>query len=312
MASGGSRVTTLKGAVRSASGVALRSPLGDKPCVAWEVREALDDDQDARRGAQDFWLDTDDGPVLVRGDHVDLAARGERQVEMLAVVETDIEAVGDRLGKLKIELKNAAGQRASKLQRERKQLAHAITVLHTLRAHARGKLHRSGTRAQQAEWLRVNAARAEAGDAKSLQMAVERWEATVAEGQLVTATGRCEREPVDGLEGGDGYRSRGMALVIRGDAKQPVVIRGADVSTARAKAKETSPSPAATAKTASVPSDASSQTNSPPAPARPLAPRGDDVARVRRASLRRAKVQWRVAVGVVFVIWVIAVVVATR
>ncbi len=220
-------VVKLAGVVRLAHDQPLRSQLKNKPAVCWEVREGLHDQAKAREG-QDFWVDTDQGPVLIVAQHLQLDARAERSVEVLAIVDAEIDDVSSRLREIKKEKRTKAGPGAAELNREQKRLAKVATLLCAIRAQARGRVHLSGTLASQQEWIRKNAHLAQGGPGgSSAQLAIEGWEIAIEEGQSVEVEGICLTEAIPpGLASTDGYRSRLTGLVMRGSEDSPLRVIG--------------------------------------------------------------------------------------
>jgi len=205
----------------------LESPLGKRACVYWDVREGLSTEP-RQRGSRSFWLEDESGRVLVQGDHVDVDARAERREQLVAVAESDLQSLSQRLREVKAKLKTVQGERQRLLDRERRHLASVATLLLATRAHARGKIHVAGSLDAQADWIRKHAEKASRGHgAATAMMALDAWEVVIEPGQRVCVEGPCEIETMSPEHRqGDGYRSRQTGRVMRGSAAAPLRITG--------------------------------------------------------------------------------------
>lgn len=180
------------------------------------------------RAAQDFWLDTEAGSVLVRAERLELEARAVRQKQVLAVVDGEIEQVSEAIRELKQLQREAGGRSAAEFGSERRRLAKVATLLCAVRAAARGRVHMKGTLESQAKWIAANSHLADGGaGSKSVGLSVDRWEITIEEGQRVEVEGICQEEAILAtLAACDGYRSRPTALVLRAPAEAPIRVVG--------------------------------------------------------------------------------------
>ena len=212
-----------EGVIRPAASVALRSPLGDRECVYWDVREGASDDV-LERGVQPFWLEDATGRVLVTPVQPVVGARGERRTALLDQVVSDVDAVAARIRELKEGLREDPNRR--ELVQERRRLAKVATLLCAIRAEANGNVHLGGDLAGQREWIDRYAHLADDGPgAGSVGLRVQRWETVLCEGQRIAIEGRIDRAPTPpGIAGrGGGYRTAPTCLTL-GD--EPLVILG--------------------------------------------------------------------------------------
>lgn len=216
----------VRGRVRRAA-EPLISGLGKHACVYWDVRESLRSPP-SERGAQPFWLEDASGRVLVRAEALEVDARAERERTLVSAADSDVKVVSARLKELKDRLREQQGAGVKPLITERRRLAKVATLLCAIRAHARGNVHVGGTPAGQEAWIRKNSHLAEGGPgARTVKLAVDRWEVVVADGDEVELEGvfRVEPLPPD-LGMGGGYRDRPTCLVARGELAAPLFLRG--------------------------------------------------------------------------------------
>jgi hypothetical protein len=216
------------GTIRRARGV-LTSELAKKPCVYWDVRAGLLE-APTRSEALDFWLEDESGRVLIIAKDLKVEALGERREEILRVADADHANVERRIRELKELLKTVSGPRAGQLQRERKALAHSLTLLLAIRAHARRRVHRAGSLRDQERWIAEQAKKGD-GDHRSVKLMVESWEVVLEEGQRVEIEGVAAIEPVPpGVGEGGGYRERPTCTVLRAPEGGELRITGVGAS----------------------------------------------------------------------------------
>ena len=216
------------GAVRAA-GPPLRSPLGERPCVYWDVREGLGREPKDRDG-RPFWLEDVAGDrVLVMTDALVVEVRAHREKAVLDAVDADVAEVAARIRALKLRLREPNAP--SDVLEERKHLAKVATLLCALRAHARGNLHVGGSLPEQEHWIRTHAhlTKDQPGD-KAVGLMVERWEVVIEEGQHLVVEGLFRVEPLPPGLGSGGYRDRPNCMVVRASERSPVRVLGVGIS----------------------------------------------------------------------------------
>ncbi|HJL17217.1 MAG TPA: hypothetical protein RMH99_16235 [Sandaracinaceae bacterium LLY-WYZ-13_1] len=221
----------VEGTVRAATGRSLRSPVTERACLYFDVRDGLD--AEAReRESLGFWVEDASGRVFVPGEAIEVDARAERGCDVVDAASADYQAVSDRLRDLKDRMRDAQGSAASALRKEREQLAKVATLLCAVTAQARGKVHLGGTLHSQERWIRKHAHLAEGGPgATTIQLAFERWEVVIAEGDAVALEGCFRVEPLPpGVGAGGGYRSRPTCLVARPGSDGVLHLRGVGAS----------------------------------------------------------------------------------
>jgi hypothetical protein len=216
------------GTVRRAGELVLSS-LGEKPCVYWEVRRPGESTPHIS-GGEWFWIEDESGRALVMTAGVRVAALAVRREELLDVVDADVEEIGRQIREIKVRLKTAPPDETNALQKQRKELGRIATLLYTIRAHARGKLHRRGTLETQARWIHAQSSGYDgtAAGTKSVKLMLESMEITIEEGQRVEVDARFEVQPIPqnlGVSGG-GYRDLPTCLVARAADGEAVTITG--------------------------------------------------------------------------------------
>lgn len=230
----------LRGRVRRAAQL-LSSPLGERPCVCWELREGFGDDAPSSAEAVDFLLDDGTGAVLVRGTSLDVDARAERRETIVAAVDRDVNELGQRQRAVKRAIRRGEGDLRA-LHAERRRLAEQVTLLCAIRAHARRRVHIGGSPAGQQRWIDAHAREVgDSGAPASLRLVAERWEIALEEGHEIEVEGVCEREMT--VEGG--YRGQASRLVVRAPPGGTIRVRGVGAS-----APAASPPPAERARRA--------------------------------------------------------------
>ena len=212
-----------------AAGPLVEGPDGEG-CVYWDRRARLTDEA-AEHGGERFWVVDGEHRVLVAADHLEeVRARGDWREEVIAIATSEIAAVSQELAELKEKLKRHDDPQ---LRRRRKHLAKVATLLCSLKAHARGKVHGKGTLESQARWIEKNRHLADDGPGKAtMERAVQRLVMVLRPGDEVTVSARFQVEPLPaGLGAGGGYRDRPTCLVARGAT---VIGRGAASAAATA------------------------------------------------------------------------------
>ncbi|MFW5738984.1 MAG: hypothetical protein ACOC1F_01315 [Myxococcota bacterium] len=213
-------VCTVAGTIRLAGGALLTSPLGQRPCVYWEVNRAVGDEQPERFEARDFWIEDATGRALVRAERIQVDARAERRKQAIEEIDADVHDVSERLRALKKERKSASGREASRLAKEQRRLKKLATLLCAIRAHARGNIHVGGTKKGQEKYIRErSAALGQPGQGegmRALALMGERFEVVLSEGAHIEVVGLCEQGPVPaGVQVAGGYRDAPTCLHIR-------------------------------------------------------------------------------------------------
>ncbi len=196
-----------------AAGPLVEGPDG-KPCVYWEKRKGMGSEA-TERGGERFWVVDGDERVLVPvAELAELEAKGDWTEEVVKIATSEIQAVSRELAELKDLLKR---KDRPELRRRRKKLAKVATLLCSVKAHARGKVHGKGTLESQARWIEKNKHLAGDGPGKAtIDKAVNRLVVVLEPGDPVTVSGRFQREPVPpGLGASGGYRDRPTCWVVR-------------------------------------------------------------------------------------------------
>lgn len=206
----------------------LRAPNSGRECVYWAVRDRWAEEPNEQQ-IVDFWLEDDKGKVLVLGAHVRVDAHSERSRRVVEAVEADLVALGERLSAIKDQLRAVQGPEASKLQRERKELAQLATFLHATKAHARGRVHVGKSKHEQQKWLEANThvAKVDGFGTRTAKLTRDAWEVVLEPGHEIIANGHCSVELLPPEHGGDGgYREVSSGRVMRGSAASPILITG--------------------------------------------------------------------------------------
>ena len=215
----------VRGRIRR-GGALLTSPLGERPCVCWELRDGLGDDAPGRHEAVDFVLDDGSGTVVVRAGAIDLDARAVRREQLVETVERDLGELAVRQRALKRAIKRSEGD-LKRLHAERRQLAELVTLLCAMRAHARSRVHVGGSLAAQQRWIDEHARAAPSTEGlASLSLVAERWEVALEEGDEIEVEGVCARE----LTASGGYRGQATELVLRAPPGGSIRVRGVGAS----------------------------------------------------------------------------------
>lgn len=224
----GGSVCTVAGTIRRAGAALLTSPLGERPCVYWEVNRAVGDDEPERFEGQDFWIEDATGRALVRAERIRVDARADRRQQAIEEIDADVQAVSDRLRELKKARKRAAGPAASKLAKEQRRLKKLATLLCAIRAHARGNVHVGGTKEGQQKYIRERSAGLRQGEGgRALALMGERFEVVLSEGASIQVVGLCEQGPVPaGVQHAGGYRDAPTCLQIRAPAGGELLLLG--------------------------------------------------------------------------------------
>lgn len=199
--------------VVEAAGPLLDGPDGE-PCVYWEKRKGMGSDA-TERGGERFWVVDGEERVLVPVTELtELSAKGDWTEEVVQIATSEIQAVSRELAELKQQLKE---QDRPELRRRRKKLAKVATLLCSVKAHARGKVHGKGTLESQARWIEKNKHLADDGPGQAtMAKAVNRLVVVLEPGATVTVSGRFQREPVPpGLGASGGYRDRPTCWIVR-------------------------------------------------------------------------------------------------
>lgn len=223
----GARVR-LVGAIRRTAAPPLESRLGHVVCVYWDVRDSLDASP-IERDSQSFWLEDGTGRVLVDGASLHVDARAERRAALLAAVESDIHVVSARLRDIKDKLAGVSGTESRALHRERERLATLATLLCSVKAHARGRVHGGkGSLESQERWIREHARLTEGETgAAATKLLVDRWEITLAEGQSVEVEGVVSIQPSPPELGqGTNYRESATIRMLTSPDSRGVQVRG--------------------------------------------------------------------------------------
>lgn len=198
--------------------VAAAAPLGRSPsgveCVYWDQRNGIDEAPVARSG-HPFWVSDGAGRVLILGDDVTVRARADRSEQVVEMATAEMAVLSEELRSLKERLKQ---EDEPELRARRRHLAKVATLLCSLKAHARGRVHGKGTLASQAAWIQKNRHLADDGPGSATtRLAVEVWEMTLSPGDAVTVEATFRVEPVPpGIGVGGGYRDRPTCVVARG------------------------------------------------------------------------------------------------
>lgn len=191
----------------------VEGPQGER-CVYWEKRAGLGAEV-SERGGERFWVVSGKERVLVRAEALaELDARGDWAQEIVQIATSEIQAVSRELADLKDRLKRTD---RPELRRRRRKLAKVATLLCSVKAHARGKVHGKGTLESQARWIEKNKHLADDGPGKAtMDKAVNRLIVVLEAGDPVTVSGRFHREPVPpSLGASGGYRDRPACWVVR-------------------------------------------------------------------------------------------------
>lgn len=232
------QLVTLEGRICRALPTLLSSALSERPCVYWEVNRAIGEGAPERFDACDFWIEDDSGRALVRAERVRVEARAERKEEMITNIDADLDLVQNRLKELKVLRREAGGNIAAELMSESRELRKLATLLCSIRAHARGSVHRSGgSLAGQERYIREQREHFQSGGKgeKSLKLVDERFEVVLGEGEQIQVTGLCQREAVPaGLGLGGGYRDLPTCLHIRAPHDGQLMVRGVGSAAPRA------------------------------------------------------------------------------
>lgn len=231
---------TIAGSVRAAR-EPIRAGLTDRACVYWEITTGLGTEP-VERGACPFWIEDESGKVLVLDAPLELDVRATRGEELFSVASADYDAISKRLREVKDALKAAAGD-AKALHAEKRKLAKIATLVCSVRAHARGRVHRGGSLANQQRWIEANAAIANEGPgAATAKLAVSRWESALEVGGQIELDAIFEIQPVPpDLGPGGGYRDRPMCLVARPLETGAVRVRGVGALAPRPVEREAPP-----------------------------------------------------------------------
>jgi hypothetical protein len=212
------QVALLSGRVRLAGTEPLVSPIGEKPCVYYEVRAV--EGEDSRRAAQDFLLEDETGLALVKADSLAVEAPPDAVREKLSVVDADIKEVSARLGELKETMRSGAPAEQRETLPRLRRLRELATLLCSIRAHARDRIHGGrGTLEDQAAYIRSTCAKFRgAPDVEwvgSFELETTRHEVTLQEGARVTVEGTCRWEPDPDPAAARLYRQIPLRLVVR-------------------------------------------------------------------------------------------------
>lgn len=215
---------TFRGRVCPTGKPRLTAPLSEKQCVYWEVNESLSSGVPERFDGVHFWLEDDTGKVLVQPQSVDVSARAEGRTQAIAVVDTNLNEVSERIRQIKAARRDAMGRRAKELLSEHKKLKKLATFLCAIRAHARGNVHRGGTLEGQERYLRGHASEHEG---KAVELISEQFEVTLQEGDEVEIRGLCVMALLPpGVGHTKGYRDAPTGLQVRAPVGRRLEIRG--------------------------------------------------------------------------------------
>ncbi len=196
-----------------AAGPLVEGPDGQR-CVYWEKRQRMGAPA-SESGGDRFWVIDGEARVLVPAEELtDLSAAGNWTQEVVTLATSEISAVSRELSDIKQRLR---AKDDPELRRRKKHLAKVATLLCSVKAHARGKVHGKGNLTSQAEWIEKNKHLADDGPGKAtIEKAVSRLLVVLEPGDPVTVSGRFRMEPMPpGLGSGGGYRDRPTCWVVR-------------------------------------------------------------------------------------------------
>jgi hypothetical protein len=225
---------TVTGEVRL--GQALTSPLGGKRCAYYAVHEHLLDEGQLgtpqEHAARDFVIEDASGRALVVMENHQVTIGAERRKQAVEALDADIHELSARLRELKDQLRAGGGPNHKALHAELMQKKRLATLLCTVRAHARGKLHAQRDLAEQEEYIVSESARYQQGEGvtRAASVLVDRYEATIEEGLRVWVTGVAGWEPDPDVV--RGYREQARRLVLRAPEGKALLVRTESVQTA--------------------------------------------------------------------------------
>jgi hypothetical protein len=202
---------TIEGTVRAA-GELLTAPLSGTACVCFTVRRGVLEQAALEQGGSDFWLEDGSGRALVVMDRFEAVLPARQLDTAVKALDADVVEVGDRLRELKHQLKRASPAEQPEISRRILHFRGLATLLCSVRAHARGRLHSAKSLAMQAELIERESARyREVVQSPRLrELMVARHESLLREGDRARVSGWCRWEADAGAAGG--YRSAGRRL----------------------------------------------------------------------------------------------------
>lgn len=217
------RPASVRGTVRAAGPLLTTDADSGVEYVYRDQRRGLEGEP-TEREAVPFWVEDASAKVLVHPEHLVVDTRAERRELVIEAANADIQAVSARIKVLKDQLR--AGSADPLVHEERRRLAKVATLLCAVKAHARGKVHLSGTLASQAEWIQKNQGLLVDGEGRALELLAERFEVVLAPGMEVEVHATFRVGPMPAGMGHSGYRDRPTCMMASGAADDPVRVVG--------------------------------------------------------------------------------------
>jgi hypothetical protein len=154
-------------------------------------------------------------------------AVADRVHDTLRVLDADIDEISNRLSRLKATMRSGVPAEQRKARPAQQRLRQLATLLCSIRAHARGRIHGGGrTHEEQAQLIRELSTKfKDAKDVKwagSLQLDAPRHEILLIEGAEVTVEGVGRWEPDPDPASAVHYREVPLRLVVRAPADGPL------------------------------------------------------------------------------------------